>query len=205
LREPKVTGLIFGNGKVVVIGARSEADGHLAGRMFVRLMAKLGFKVVFKNFKLNNLVGVADTAFPLRLERLADSKEHKKYLNYEPEIFAGLTYKMESPKCSVLVFVTGKVVITGSKSRQAMYEAFEKIYNILWKYRKQPGDGDDPGMFGAQAGPAGAASASYSRGENDGESYVAEEYYDEEGGENYNDYDDGGYGGDGNDNGGDYD
>ncbi|KAK4850906.1 hypothetical protein QYF36_010893 [Acer negundo] len=34
---------------------------------------------------------------------------------YEPEIFPGLVYRMKQPKVALLIFVSGKVVITGAK------------------------------------------------------------------------------------------
>ena len=36
-------------------------------------------------------------------------------LQYEPELFPGLIYRMKSPKVVLLVFVSGKVVLTGMK------------------------------------------------------------------------------------------
>lgn len=39
---------------------------------------------------------------------------------YEPELFAGLIYRMQNPKVVMLIFVTGKVVITGPKVRCAL-------------------------------------------------------------------------------------
>lgn len=36
-------------------------------------------------------------------------------LQYEPELFPGLVYRMEAPKVVVLVFVSGKIVVTGAK------------------------------------------------------------------------------------------
>ena len=34
-------------------------------------------------------------------------------LQYEPELFPGLIYRMKVPKVVMLVFVSGKVVLTG--------------------------------------------------------------------------------------------
>ena len=36
-------------------------------------------------------------------------------LQYEPELFPGLIYRMKSPKVVLLVFVSGKVVLTGEQ------------------------------------------------------------------------------------------
>lgn len=41
-------------------------------------------------------------------------KEDK--VQYEPEVFPGLVYRMKDPKVTFLVFVSGKIVITGAKN-----------------------------------------------------------------------------------------
>lgn len=38
-------------------------------------------------------------------------------MQYEPELFPGLIYRMRSPKIVLLIFVSGKVVLTGGKAR----------------------------------------------------------------------------------------
>ena len=36
---------------------------------------------------------------------------------YEPELFPGLIYRMKQPKIVLLIFVSGKIVLTGAKVR----------------------------------------------------------------------------------------
>jgi transcription initiation factor TFIID TATA-box-binding protein len=55
---------------------------------------------------------------------------------YEPELFPGLIYRMKQPKIVLLVFVSGKIVLTGAKVRDEIYAAFENIYPVLTEYRK---------------------------------------------------------------------
>ena len=76
-------------------------------------MQKLGFPAAFKDFKVQNIVASADVRFPVRLEGLAYS--HGFFCSYEPELFPGLIYRMKSPKVVLLVFVSGKVVLTGER------------------------------------------------------------------------------------------
>lgn len=38
-------------------------------------------------------------------------------MQYEPELFPGLIYRMMEPKIVLLIFVSGKVVLTGAKVR----------------------------------------------------------------------------------------
>ncbi|KAJ1501001.1 TATA-box-binding protein [Coelomomyces lativittatus] len=134
IREPKTTALIFASGKMVVTGAKSEDLSRLAARKYARIIQKLGFKAKFTDFKIQNIVGSCDVKFPIRLEGLAYS--HGQFSSYEPELFPGLIYRMIKPKIVLLIFVSGKIVLTGAKVREEIYEAFEKIYPVLSDFKK---------------------------------------------------------------------
>ena len=130
IRDPKTTALIFASGKMVVTGAKSEDDSRLASRKYARIVQKLGFDAKFSEFKIQNIVGSCDVKFPIRLEGLAYS--HGQFSSYEPEVrisdvihflrandlpqlFPGLIYRMIKPKVVLLIFVSGKIVLTGAK------------------------------------------------------------------------------------------
>ncbi|KAE8792964.1 TATA-binding protein 2 [Hordeum vulgare] len=134
IREPKTTALIFASGKMVCTGAKSEQQSKLAARKYARIIQKLGFPAKFKDFKIQNIVGSCDVKFPIRLEGLAYS--HGAFSSYEPELFPGLIYRMKQPKIVLLIFVSGKIVLTGAKVREETYTAFENIYPVLTEFRK---------------------------------------------------------------------
>jgi len=134
IREPKTTALIFASGKMVVTGAKSEDDSKLASRKYARIIQRLGFNAKFTDFKIQNIVGSCDVKFPIRLEGLAFS--HGTFSSYEPELFPGLIYRMVKPKIVLLIFVSGKIVLTGAKVREEIYSAFEAIYPVLSEFRK---------------------------------------------------------------------
>ncbi len=134
IREPKTTALIFASGKMVVTGAKSEEFCRLAARKYARIIQKLGFPARFSEFKIQNIVGSCDIKFPIRLEGLAFAHGH--YSSYEPELFPGLIYRMVKPKIVLLIFVSGKIVLTGAKMRDEIYQAFENIYPVLTEFRK---------------------------------------------------------------------
>jgi len=134
IREPKTTALIFASGKMVVTGAKSEDDSKLASRKYARIIQKLGFNAKFTDFKIQNIVGSCDIKFPIRLEGLASRHHH--FSSYEPELFPGLIYRMMKPKIVLLIFVSGKIVLTGAKVREEIYQAFEMIYPVLSDFRK---------------------------------------------------------------------
>ncbi|CAB0018178.1 unnamed protein product [Nesidiocoris tenuis] len=124
IREPRTTALIFSSGKMVCTGAKSEDDSRLAARKYARIIQKLGFQAKFLDFKVQNMVGSLVLT-------------HGQFSSYEPELFPGLIYRMVKPRIVLLIFVSGKVVLTGAKVRQEIYEAFDNIYPILKSFKKQ--------------------------------------------------------------------
>ncbi|XP_022245992.1 TATA-box-binding protein-like isoform X2 [Limulus polyphemus] len=112
-----------------------EEQSRLAARKYARIVQKLGFDAKFLDFKIQNMVGSCDVKFPIRLEGLVLT--HSQFSSYEPELFPGLIYRMVKPRIVLLIFVSGKVVLTGAKVRSEIYEAFENIYPILKGFRKQ--------------------------------------------------------------------
>lgn len=134
IREPKTTALIFQSGKMVCTGAKSVELSKLAAKRYAAIIRKLGFDAKFSDFKIQNIVGSCDVKFPIRLEQL--SAEHENFSTYEPELFPGLVYRMVDPKIVLLIFVSGKIVLTGAKEKEHINQAFRKIYPVLSSFRK---------------------------------------------------------------------
>ena len=53
LREPKTTALIFGSGKMVCTGAKTEEQSNRASRKYAKILYRLGYKQV-KFLDFNN-------------------------------------------------------------------------------------------------------------------------------------------------------
>ena len=134
LLEPKVTALAFSTGKMVVCGAKHETLASLGVRKFARILQKIGNDIQLKDFRINNMLGTCDLKFPIRLEDLNDN--HAQFSRYEPEIFPALIYRLMHPRTVMLIFVNGKVVITGAKSREELQQALDKMYPVLRSFRK---------------------------------------------------------------------
>ena len=77
------------------------------------------------DFKIQNIVGSIDVGFCLRLECFHVC--HSQLCSYEPELFPGLIYRLHEPKVVLLIFVSGKVVITG-RQRDNSIAKLTKIY-----------------------------------------------------------------------------
>merc|ERR1712226_280683 len=135
IRNPRTTALIFRTGKMVCTGAKSIEYSRHAARKFARIIQKLDYPdAKFLEFKVQNMVGSVDVKFPIRLEGLVIS--HAAFSHYEPELFPGLIYRMVKPKIVLLIFVSGKVVLTGAKDEKEIRQAFEIIYPVLKAYKK---------------------------------------------------------------------
>ncbi|KAG7378526.1 hypothetical protein PHYPSEUDO_009963 [Phytophthora pseudosyringae] len=111
-QAPRATVLVYRSGKFVVIGASSVEDAKLAADKLVSILKKVSFPSDSSPFRICNVVGSTDVCFRVRLEGLA--RDHVRFCTYEPEMFPGLIYRMLRPKCTLLIFISGKIVITGS-------------------------------------------------------------------------------------------
>eukprot|EP01127_Copromyxa_protea_P015571 TRINITY_DN4494_c0_g1_i1.p1 TRINITY_DN4494_c0_g1~~TRINITY_DN4494_c0_g1_i1.p1 ORF type:complete len:119 (-),score=9.80 TRINITY_DN4494_c0_g1_i1:88-444(-) len=116
------------------MGTKTEEAAKLAARKFGRLLVKLNQNARFRDFKIVNLVSMIDAGFPIRLEAMAS--KHFLYSHYAPEIFSGLVYRLMEPKVVLLVFVSGKVIVTGAKSRKDVEEALGKMWAVFLQFKK---------------------------------------------------------------------
>ena len=52
-------------------------------------------------------------------------------------MFPGLIFHMVNPKIVLLIFVSGKIVLTGAKNRNDIYKGFKEIVPVLQQFRKK--------------------------------------------------------------------
>ena len=52
-------------------------------------------------------------------------------LDFDPDRFPGMTYKLENPKVCALIFRSGRIVITGAKKIEDVESALEQTYHSL--------------------------------------------------------------------------
>ena len=132
LKRPKTATLIFGSGKMVCTGAKSEKQARSAVMKVVRELKTNGIIILGKpKIVIQNMVASANLHGKIDLETMSDVLEH---VMYEPEQFPGLIYRMTEPKVVLLVFASGKLVITGAKKEEHVHEAAEKMRSILIDY-----------------------------------------------------------------------
>jgi transcription initiation factor TFIID TATA-box-binding protein len=129
LKRPKTATLIFNSGKMVCTGAKSEKESKRAVMKVIRELKKSGIIIIGKpELKIQNIVASANLAGLIDLERSAYSLGRTMY---EPEQFPGLIYRMDDPKVVILLFASGKLVCTGAKKEEDVYEAVTKLHETL--------------------------------------------------------------------------
>ena len=129
LKRPKTATLIFNSGKMVCTGAKSEKEARRAVRKVVKELKNCGIIIVGKaEVTVVNIVASANLYGNIDLERATFELEKTMY---EPEQFPGLIYRMGEPKVVILLFASGKLVCTGAKREEAVFEAVEKLHKTL--------------------------------------------------------------------------
>lgn len=129
LKRPKTATLIFTSGKMVCTGAKSEKLAHSAVMKVIRELKKEGIIILGKpDIVVQNMVASAYVGGDVDLETASEVLDN---IMYEPEQFPGAIYRMDDPHVVILIFSTGKLVITGAKREEQVHDAVEKIRLVL--------------------------------------------------------------------------
>jgi len=124
IKKPKLAMLIFSSGKVICTGARSKDDIKVAVKKLIDKLKEGGTIVTGEpKVEVQNIVASASLGFEVNLDMLAMECENTEY---EPEQFPGLVFSLAEPKTVMLVFKSGRMIITGAKTPQAANEAARK-------------------------------------------------------------------------------
>ena len=129
LKRPKTATLIFSTGKMVCTGSRSEKESRRAVMAVVKELKKNGIIIIGKpDLKVVNIVASAELGGKIDLEKAVSTLGKTMY---EPEQFPGLIYRMDEPRVVILLFASGKLVCTGAKKEQDVYDAVHNLHAIL--------------------------------------------------------------------------
>ncbi len=131
IKDPKTSALIFSSGKVVCTGARSMDKVHESIQKIIKSLEKIGIHIKIKPIiKIQNIVASGSVGMDLNLNSLAMKLDN---VEYEPEQFPGLVYKLNAAKATFLLFSNGKVVCTGTKSEEEVHKALDMLIVNLKK------------------------------------------------------------------------
>jgi len=133
LKKPKTSTLIFGSGKMICTGGRSEKEAERALRKLVKVLKEGGILIMGKpEIKIVNVVATVNLGGSVDLLELYESERGMRgRIVYEPEQFPGLIYRMDSPRAVFLIFSSGKLVCTGARKEEDVHQAVIKLHQQL--------------------------------------------------------------------------
>ena len=138
LGKPTCTVLLFTSGKMVLTGCKSLLDCILASKIVSNMLTQ-GFPgniFTLEDIKIQNIVGNALVKMQknesLDLPRFYS--DFNIFCTYQPNMFPGLIYRPTSLPIVLLLFFSGKVVITGAKNMQDVYHGWKSILVTLQQY-----------------------------------------------------------------------
>jgi len=129
--DPKAAFLVFTSGKVVCTGAKNVNDVHTVIGNMAKKLNSIGIKTMDNpEITVQNIVASADLHTILNLNAIAIGLGLEN-IEYEPEQFPGLVYRIDVPKVVVLIFSSGKLVVTGGKSPEDCERGVEVVRQQL--------------------------------------------------------------------------
>lgn len=130
----KIAVIILSNGKLVCTGVKKIQDAESIIKKIAKQVKDIGFEIK-KDYKIEieNVIASTDLKQELHLASIANALILQN-VDYEPEEFPGLIYRMEELCTVVLLFNLGKIVCTGAKSiddaKKAIDEMVDKLASI---------------------------------------------------------------------------
>ncbi|EEB72945.1 TATA-box-binding protein [Thermococcus sp. AM4] len=128
-----VTFLIFYSGKLVCTGAKSVETIKRATEELKQTLESMGMKFRGKpEIRVQNIVAAGDAGFrTLDLDTVALTLPN---VEYEPEIFPGVVYRVKNSRITILIFNSGKIVVSGAKTEEDIQRAVNELISEFKKY-----------------------------------------------------------------------
>jgi transcription initiation factor TFIID TATA-box-binding protein len=116
IADPKIACLVFSSGKIVMTGIRNDAALADGLAIVIQSLKDAGIKPLKEpRVMITNMVCSYNLDRYINLNKLAVTFNVEN-VEYEPEQFPGLVYRILDPKIVVLIFSSGKIILTGGKN-----------------------------------------------------------------------------------------
>ena len=124
LKEPLVSFLVFESGKATCTGGKSMKDVHEAAAVLTQALRKAGLPAPKPRLKVQNVVLSFNIGQAIDIRRIMRTFEE---VEFNPEVFPGVTVRLKDPKAELLIFASGRGVCVGTRSVAAAKRAVEKF------------------------------------------------------------------------------
>ena len=131
IEDPKIACLIFSSGKIVLTGIRNHKALTDGLAIVIKSLKKVGIeplkepKVAITNmvcsYNLGKYININKLTVTLNLENI----------EYEPGQFPGLVYRIKDPKIVVLIFSSGKIILTGGRNLEDVRKGLDILEQKL--------------------------------------------------------------------------
>jgi transcription initiation factor TFIID TATA-box-binding protein len=143
MKDPKTAILLFHSGKVVCTGGKSMTQVEDSIRTVSQRIQKGHPKILaHPKIEVQNIVATSNLGSEINLNSIAIGLGLDR-VEYEPEQFPGLVYRLDKPRVVVLLFGSGKLVCTGARRPSDIQLAVELIRKEL----------ENAGLLGRDATP----------------------------------------------------
>lgn len=133
LDEPNTSILLFSSGKMVCTGGVDLDEPQRSVDKVKRLLDDSGIETADEvKAKIQNIVASYELNTELNLNSVAITLGLEK-VEYEPEQFPGLVYRLNDSPVVLLLFGSGRMVCTGGKNTEQLEEGVEHIKDELNK------------------------------------------------------------------------
>jgi transcription initiation factor TFIID TATA-box-binding protein len=131
LESPRIASLIFSSGKVVLTGIRDARALEEGVEILVRSLREAGVNTLPQpRVAITNIVCSYDMGKPINLNKVVITLNLEN-IEYEPEQFPGLVYRIPDPKIVALLFSSGKIILTGGKNLQDIRRGLDVLEQQL--------------------------------------------------------------------------
>jgi len=118
MQDPKIASLIFSSGKVVLTGIRNNDALETGLKLIIAKMKEAGITCFDEpRVAVTNIVCSYDIGNKINLNKVVMTLSLEN-IEYEPEQFPGLVYRIADPKIVALIFSSGKIILTGGKNME---------------------------------------------------------------------------------------
>jgi transcription initiation factor TFIID TATA-box-binding protein len=116
IENPKIASLIFSSGKVVLTGIRDDKALKDGLAIIIKSLKEAGVDTLdVPRVAVTNIVCSYDIGKYINLNKVVVTLNLEN-IEYEPEQFPGLVYRIKDPKIVALLFSSGKIILTGGKN-----------------------------------------------------------------------------------------
>ena len=138
LHDPVCTVLLFTSGKLVLTGSKTFIECIYACVRVLEILRAgtpgVSFELIESN--IQNIVGNVDLQLApgSRMDLDKFHRDHSVFCTYQKNMFPGLIYRPVNSPVVLLLFASGKIVLTGAKSANSMRRGWHDIWPVVQRY-----------------------------------------------------------------------